>query len=305
MSVAIAVEQNLAEIVERIHENYKRSALALIDVGRDLMEAKKLVPHGEWANWLDVNFGLSQSSAHNFMRVAKQFGSNPDILNGCDFGSRVLYALAAPSTPEVAVDVAIHEARSAQVVTPQRVAEVKAEAQAGGTSGVYFGEDAASVVESSVVLEAGDPVEVTGITFASNPQLIYVRKNGVTFLVDRDDVSTSSTRLPVVPEFDEGLAVEGNRVEIVDRSFDRPPQSVEEESDRRAVALGLSKSRVQVLPDVDRREAPESTPFQSNSVLLGFRGEAISVSPPPTHQELIELLQGAGYRAEMFRGSNV
>lgn len=280
-------ERSLDKLIARIHENYKKSALSLIDIGRDLNQAKALVPHGEWANWLDTNFGLSQSSAHNFMRVAKQFGKDPEILNGCDFGSRVLYALAAPSTPDVAVDVAIYEARSEQSVGVERVAEVKAQAKSGGDAGVYFGEDVASLTDGDVVLEAGDPVELTGISFASNPQLVYVRKGGVTFLVDRDDVDAA----PSTPTVDDRqYSLFADPVEA--------PLSVEEESDRRAESLGLSTSRVQVLPDVDRREAPgdvDDRPFAAPPVRRLVMKHLISVVGPGNIEATVSLLHDQGW----------
>lgn len=292
-------ERSLTKLIARIHENYKKSALSLIDIGKDLNQAKALVAHGEWASWLETNFGLSQSSAHNFMRVAKQFGKDPEILNGCDFGSRVLYALAAPSVPDVVRDVAIYEARSEQSVGVDRIAEVKAVvAGEAAAAGVYFGEDmAAAAVDSEVVLEAGDPVELTGISFASNPQLVYVRKGGVTFLVDRDDLDESSSSPPVEDDPDGVLLTQG----LGTPDEIRQVRSVNEESDRRAESLGLPTSRVQVLPDVDRHEAPgdvDDRPFASPDGEWNFY--RVKIGGFGNVHELVSALVGRGWTVEVL-----
>ena len=44
------------------------------EVGKRLIQAKSLVQHGHWQNWLNDNFQLSQQTATNFMNVAERFG---------------------------------------------------------------------------------------------------------------------------------------------------------------------------------------------------------------------------------------
>ncbi len=48
----------------------------VIEVGKRLLQAKTLVPHGDWANWLKNNFNLSQESARKFMRCSEKFGKS-------------------------------------------------------------------------------------------------------------------------------------------------------------------------------------------------------------------------------------
>lgn len=47
---------------------------SVIEVGKRLIQAKELVAHGEWANWLKSNFNLGQRMANNFMAIAERFG---------------------------------------------------------------------------------------------------------------------------------------------------------------------------------------------------------------------------------------
>ena len=45
-----------------------------VEIGRKLNEAKALVPHGMWEEWLVENVDYSQSTANNLMRIATEYG---------------------------------------------------------------------------------------------------------------------------------------------------------------------------------------------------------------------------------------
>ncbi len=47
-----------------------------IEIGRRLCEAKELVPHGEWGDYLKNEVEYSESAARNFMQVYKEYGNN-------------------------------------------------------------------------------------------------------------------------------------------------------------------------------------------------------------------------------------
>lgn len=47
---------------------------ASVEIGRKLNEAKALVPHGMWEEWLTENVDYSQSTANNLMRIATEYG---------------------------------------------------------------------------------------------------------------------------------------------------------------------------------------------------------------------------------------
>jgi len=38
----------------------------IIEIGRELIEAKKGVPHGRWLPWLEDEFGWSDRTARNY-----------------------------------------------------------------------------------------------------------------------------------------------------------------------------------------------------------------------------------------------
>lgn len=49
---------------------------ACIEIGRRLVEAKELVPHGEWSEWLEKTVDYSQRTASNFMRLYEEYGNS-------------------------------------------------------------------------------------------------------------------------------------------------------------------------------------------------------------------------------------
>ena len=54
-----------------------------IEIGRLLLEAKALVPHGEWGAWLEANVDFSESKAQSLMRRYKEFGDGQiDMITG-------------------------------------------------------------------------------------------------------------------------------------------------------------------------------------------------------------------------------
>lgn len=76
------------------------AAQNLIQYGRVLTEAKPLVPHGQFENWVRENFNMSQRSAQNYMSVWARFGGN-ERLQGIQF-SNLQKMLSLPEGTEEA-----------------------------------------------------------------------------------------------------------------------------------------------------------------------------------------------------------
>src|SRR6266516_3590376 len=95
------------ERAQAIHARLKRTAEDIIAIGQDLIDVKQDLDHGQFESWLKTEFDMSYDTALNFMQVAKKFGDRPELKNGnFPFLSvSVLYALAAPSTPDTVIDM--------------------------------------------------------------------------------------------------------------------------------------------------------------------------------------------------------
>lgn len=82
------VQQRTAAIRTRM----QRTAQDIIDIGRDLLEVKARLPHGQFGAWLQAEFGLSERSARRFMRAAQLYGGKSDTV--ADLPAKTIYALS-------------------------------------------------------------------------------------------------------------------------------------------------------------------------------------------------------------------
>ena len=83
------------EIIESEILIYKRNAgQAIIEIGKRLNEAKAQLSHGEWLPWLREKVDISERSARDFMRLAREYSQSAEI---ADLGaSKALALLALP-----------------------------------------------------------------------------------------------------------------------------------------------------------------------------------------------------------------
>lgn len=100
----------------------KRSAEDIVEIGRRLIEVKQRLGHGRFGVWLSAEFEWTQETARRFMKVAQQFGQNPQIV---DFAPSALYLLAEPSTPAPARSEAIARAEAGESITHKAALEIK------------------------------------------------------------------------------------------------------------------------------------------------------------------------------------
>ena len=84
-----------------------RAGEAILQIGRCLIEAKELLPHGEWLPWLNERVEFTERQAQRFMRLAKEW-SNPTALS--DLGAtKALALLALPAEERERFMAELHE----------------------------------------------------------------------------------------------------------------------------------------------------------------------------------------------------
>ena len=89
-----AAERTIEAVTTELLDAKRRGGEAILTIGRCLMEAKEMLPHGEWLPWLNERVELSERTAQKFMKLAREW-SNPNTL--ADLGaSKALMLLALP-----------------------------------------------------------------------------------------------------------------------------------------------------------------------------------------------------------------
>lgn len=79
----------IAAEINKIKEDTKRILIYnSIEIGRKLTEAKELVQHGEWGNWLETEVNYSKSTANNLMKIFQEYGADQISLLGDNLKSQ-------------------------------------------------------------------------------------------------------------------------------------------------------------------------------------------------------------------------
>lgn len=101
-----------------------QTAQNIIEVGKRLIQAKQLVNHGHWQNWLEKNFQLSHTSAKRFMQCAERYSNSATshLLNQ----SQMIALLSLPDTEETEKFIA-EKAAEGKAVAEMTIKELREE----------------------------------------------------------------------------------------------------------------------------------------------------------------------------------
>lgn len=83
-----------AEIKEVKRQANNMALMYAIEIGRRLVEAKRVLAHGEWGEWLKKEVDFSQSSANNFMKLYNEYGQAQISVFGAVSNSQTIGNLA-------------------------------------------------------------------------------------------------------------------------------------------------------------------------------------------------------------------
>jgi len=92
---AVRTPQIVAAEINSIKDQTRIMVLCnSIEIGRRLVEAKEIVDHGEWGDWLKKSVEFSKSTANNLMRIFEEYGANQIPLFGDNSKSQSLGSLS-------------------------------------------------------------------------------------------------------------------------------------------------------------------------------------------------------------------
>ena len=87
-----------AAAAAEIRTSTRRQITEVVAAGKLLLKVKAALPHGAFGKWLEAEFGWAERTAHNYMRAAETYGSNPQRV--ADLPLKTIYQLQAPTVPE-------------------------------------------------------------------------------------------------------------------------------------------------------------------------------------------------------------
>ena len=91
---APAAERSIDAITAEIIQLKQDAGNAILGIGQRLIEAKAMLPHGEWLPWLTEQVEFSERTARNFMRLAREWTNRQAL---ADLGAaKALTLLALP-----------------------------------------------------------------------------------------------------------------------------------------------------------------------------------------------------------------
>ena len=90
----ISAARPIEAITEEILFYKQQAGAAILEIGRRLLEAKAVLPHGAWLPWLEEKVEFSEITAQRFMRLAREY-RNPSPVTELG-ASKALVLLALP-----------------------------------------------------------------------------------------------------------------------------------------------------------------------------------------------------------------
>jgi DUF3102 family protein len=119
---------NLRRQATRIRTRIGKATQDLIDIGRDLLAAKKhLIDHGDFIRWVEAEVGIARRTAQAYMAIAKladDKGAAVALLP-----PTTVHRLASRSAPPEVVSEVVAKARSGDVLPDRTVSEMILEAK--------------------------------------------------------------------------------------------------------------------------------------------------------------------------------
>jgi hypothetical protein len=119
-----SLAQEVRAATVRIHGQGKQTLLGIVGIGLDLILVKQSLPHGQYLPWLQAEFGWTEGTAHNYVRVAKWLGAKRNLLSHLNMMPTAAYLLAAKSAPESARQAILERAARGELITPKVVREI-------------------------------------------------------------------------------------------------------------------------------------------------------------------------------------
>ncbi len=106
----------------RIKDRLIRQVTDIIETGRDLLEVKGKLEHGQFEPWLNTSFNMTTRTAQKYMRAAEWMAGKSELSSFLT--PNTIYLLSAPTTPESAQRRVLDDLEAGKPVNHREVREV-------------------------------------------------------------------------------------------------------------------------------------------------------------------------------------
>ena len=116
------VAAELEAVTTRIKQRLTRQVADIILTGRDLLEVKSKLQHGQFEAWLNLSFNMTMRTAQKYMRASEWMADKSELSSYLT--PNTIYLLSAPSTPESAQRQVLGDIEAGKPVNHREVRKV-------------------------------------------------------------------------------------------------------------------------------------------------------------------------------------
>ena len=248
----IVTARDIEMVTSDIHYAQRQGARQLlsnlIEIGRLLVEAKSMVPHGEWGKYLEERVNYSQSTANNYMKLYQEYGDNQESFfnsfsNSQAFGNLTytqaiaLLALPAEERQEFAEtnDVADMSTRQLEQAirerNEERAARERAEELAEKAQQELLAQEKATAAEKDNVARLRDlQVKAKGGVNAANEKVEKLQKQLEKAKANEKAAKEALAKAQENPEIPEAM-MESLRQQVAAEAAQKATEDLQKELD--------------------------------------------------------------------------
>ena len=115
------IAAELQAVTSRIKDRLIRQVTDIIETGRDLIEVKSKLDHGQFQSWLNLSFNMTVRTAQKYMQAAEWMADKSELSS--HLTPNTIYLLSAPTTPEAAQRQVLGGLEAGKVVNHREVCE--------------------------------------------------------------------------------------------------------------------------------------------------------------------------------------
>ncbi len=119
--------KEIRDATDRIRARITQQLKEIIATGRDLLQVKSHLEHGQFEDWLDIEFAMTARTAQKYMRAAEWMADKNELSSVLQ--PTTLYLLSARSTPETVIERVIERFEKTGKVEPEYARMVISEAK--------------------------------------------------------------------------------------------------------------------------------------------------------------------------------